>query len=244
MKDFRVFGVVALAWGCPNPANAQRVSIDAALRSSDKPYVQVIGEATVSAKPDQALIEVGVVTQGPSVSGVAAQSARQTEAVLAELRKLPGGNKQLRTTTYSVRPNFQYPKPGTAATIAGYTATNLVEIKLDDLSQVGKVIDIATQSGANSIQKLQYGLKNPRGVRAQALREAAEEARADADAIAAGLGLKVLRVLSAEQTTDEESGMYKKASVPGPPGPPPPTTMEIGTIEVTATIVLRVEIGE
>jgi len=51
------------------------------------------------------------------------------------------------------------------------------------------VIDTATQSGTNNIQKLEYKLKNSRAVRTQALREAAAEAKASVEAIAAGLGL-------------------------------------------------------
>jgi uncharacterized protein len=238
-------GMIVLVWGGPSPARGQRVSIDAALHAADKPYVQATGEATVSAKPDQALIEIGVVTQGSTAIAAAAQNAKQTDAVLADLRKLLGGSNQLKTTSYSVRPNYQYPKPGAAAAITGYIATNVVEVTLDDLAQVSKVIDSATQSGANNIQHLQYRLKNPRAVRGQALREAAEQAKANAESIASGLGLKVVRVLSAEEVTSEEGfAMAKKAPPPPPPGIAPATPVEIRMIDVGATVTLRVEIGQ
>jgi uncharacterized protein YggE len=237
--------LIALVWAWSLPAQGQRVSIDAALHAVDKPYVQATGEATVSAKPDQAVVEIGVVTQGPTAMAVAAQNARQTDAVLADLHKLLGGSNRLKTTSYSVRPNYQYPKPGAAAAITGYVANNIVEVTLDDLTQVSKVIDGATQSGANSIQKVQYRLKNSRLVRGQALREAAEEAKASAEAIAAGLGLRVVRVLSAEEAMSEESfGIAKKAPPPPPPGPAPATPVEVGLIEVSATVTLRAEIGQ
>ena len=154
-----LFAMVALAWCRPVPAQRQRVSIDAALHTSEKPYVQATGEATISARPDQAVIEIGVVSQASNASAAAAQNAKQTDAVLGELNTLLGRNRKVRTTSYSVRPNFQYPKPGASPTITGYTATNVVEVTLDDLVQVSKVIDTATQSGANVVQKLQYRLK-------------------------------------------------------------------------------------
>ena len=234
----------ALAWCGSLPAQGQRVSIDAALRSGDKPYVQVTGEATVSVKPDQALVEIGVVTQGTTAIAVAAQNAKQTDAVVVDLRKLLGGGNQLKTTSYSVRPNYQAPKPGATAIISGFTATNVVEVTLDDLTQVSKVIDSATQSGANSIQRLQYRLKNPRAARGQALREAAEDAKASAEAIASGLGLKVVRVLSAEEATSEEGGFALAKKAAPPPGPVPATPVEIGMIEISATVMLRVEVGQ
>jgi uncharacterized protein YggE len=110
---------------------------------------------------------------------------------------------------------------------------------------VSKVIDSATQSGANNIQKLQFRLKNSRVVRGQALREAAEQAKASAEAIASGLGLRVIEVLSAEEmTSDEGFGMAKKASVPPPSGTGPATPLEVGMIEVAATVTLRVVVGQ
>jgi uncharacterized protein len=238
--------MMMLSWR--GPLQAQRVSIDAALHTSDRPYIQATGEATISAKPDQALIEIDVVSQGTTGAAAAALNAKETETVLAELRRVLSGSNQIKTASYSVMPSYKYPKPGTPATISGYTAKNVVEVVLDDLALVGKVIDTAIQSGVNNVQKVDFRLKNSRAVRTQALRGAAAEARANVDAMAAGLGLRVLRVLSAEEvTSDEDSGfgMKKKA----PPLPPPSQTavttpVEPGAIEFTATVTLRVEIGQ
>jgi uncharacterized protein YggE len=240
------FALIALAGIGALPAQAQRVSIDAALHTAERPYVQATGEATVSARPDQAVIEIGVVSQGQTAAAVAAQNARQTDSVLAELAGMLGAGKKIRTTSYSVRPNYQTPKPGAATVIAGYSAANIVEVTLDDLSQVSKVIDSATRSGANVIQKLEYQLKNPSAVREQALGEAAEHAKASAEAIAAGIGLKVVRVLSAEEvTSDEDFGMHKRAMPPQPPpGSAPVTPLEVGMIEVSANVIVRVEVGQ
>jgi uncharacterized protein YggE len=238
-------GLIALAWGGALPARAQRASIDA-LRATDKTFIQATGEGTISAKPDQAVVEIGVVSQGATAAAAAAQNAKQTDGFLAELGQLLGAGRKLRTTNYSVQPNYQYPKPGATPTITGYTATNVVEVTLDDLSLVGKVVDAATQNGANVVHKLQYQLKNPAMVRAQALRQAAEQARAGTDAIAAGLGVKVVRVLSAEEVTPEARvAMYQRAMAsPAPGGAAPPTPLEVGMIEVTATVLLRVEIAQ
>ena len=221
------------------------MSIDAALHTADKPYIQVTAEASVSAKPDQAVVEIGVVSQAPTSAAAAAQNAKQTDAFLAELDPILGANKKLRTTIYSVRPNYQYPKPGATPTITSYTATNVVEVTLDDLTLVSRVVDTATQSGANVVQKLQYQLKSPTAARAQAFRQAAEQAKICAEAVASGLGLKVVRVLSAEEITPEGGiPMYKRAAEPALAGAAPPTPLEIGMIEVEVHVALRVEIEQ
>lgn len=104
--------MIVLAGVRPFPAQGQRVSVDAALHTSERSYVQATGEATVSASPDQALIEIGVISQGSTAVAASAQNAGQTSAVLDDLAKLLGGSRKLRTTSYSVRPNYQHPKPG------------------------------------------------------------------------------------------------------------------------------------
>jgi uncharacterized protein YggE len=234
-------GIVLIVLG--GALQAQRVSIDAAVRTSDKSYVQATGEATVSAKPDQAIVDIGVVTQGATAVSAAAQNAKDTDAVLADLRKILAGSQQMKTTSYSVRPNYQYPKPGTQPTITSYIATNVVEVTLTDLTQVGKVIDTAIQSGANNIQKLQFGLKNAQTARFQALREASAQAKASVEAIATGLGVHVLRVLSAEETAAEDFGMAKKAPAAPLAIAAPTTQVEAGMIEVGATVTLKVEVA-
>jgi hypothetical protein len=80
--------IVTLAWGRPLPLHGQRMAIDAALHTSDKPYIQTTGEATVSAKPDQAVIEIGVVSQASNANASSAQNAKQTDAVLNQLKTL------------------------------------------------------------------------------------------------------------------------------------------------------------
>jgi uncharacterized protein len=120
-----------------------------------------------------------------------------------------------------------------------------VAVTFNDLAQVGKVVDTVLQSGANNIQRLEFGLKNPQSARSQALREAAAQAKASVEAIAAGLGVHVLRVLSAEEfVLGDDGGMAKKT----PPAPPNSAMLAIevvaGNIEVTATVTLRVEVGQ
>src|SRR5436190_20513458 len=135
-----------------------------------RPSIRVTGDSTVTVKPDQAEISIGVVTQAPAAGTAAAQNAQKQDTVIAELRKLLGAGADIKTISYSLSPNYRYPKEGGQPTITGYTATNVVQVKTPDLTQVGKVIDLATGSGANTIQSLRFTLKDESGARAQALR--------------------------------------------------------------------------
>ena len=220
------------------------MSIDAALQPADRSYVFATGQATIAVPPDQATVEVGVITQASTASAAAAQNAKQTEAVVTELRKLIKTEDRLRTTRYSLGPSYRTPKPGEAQTITGYRGSNTVEVTLNDLSRVGTIIDAALKAGANNVQGLRFELKNPQAARSEALREATRGAKANAEAIADGLGLRITRIISAEEYLDSDVGFARKAPLPLAFAADVETPVEPGAVEVEAAITLKAEVSQ
>jgi uncharacterized protein YggE len=120
---------------CAAVLHGQHVSVDAALRTSDRSYVQAAGDMTISAKPDQALIDIGVVTLGTTAGAVAAENAKDTDAVLVDLRKILPAGANIRTIKYSLAPNYQLSKSGAPPTVKGYRATNVVEVTVNNFAR-------------------------------------------------------------------------------------------------------------
>ena len=212
----------------------------------DKPAyssIRVTGEAAVTTKPDQAQIDVGVVTEAKNAQAAATENAEKLDAVLGELRKVLGPGADIKSTSYSLTPMYHYPKEGGTPTITGYSATNVIQVKTNELTQVGKIIDTAAQSSANRIQSLQFTLKDEQAVYIQALREAVAKARAKAEAIASALGLKIVRVLSVEEGGPLSRPVYAEGMQTRAAAAPVQTPVEPGTIEVRATVTLTVEIA-
>src|SRR6185295_11303634 len=212
--------------------------------NASHPTIRVSGDSTVTVKPDEAEINIGVLTQADTAQAAATQNAQKQDVVISELKKTLGSNADIKTIGYSVSPNYRYPKEGGQPTISGYTASNIVQVKTMNLLQVGKLIDLATQSGANNIQSLRFVLKDDSIARAQALREASTKARGKAEAIAAARGLKIQRVLRVEEGGSTirpafEMGAGEGIALRAQAAPNP---IETGSIEVRATITLTVEV--
>lgn len=205
--------------------------------------IRVTGEAKVTAKPDRVQIDVGVSTHAPTSQEAAAQNARQLQTVLAALRKAAGAGAELKTVSYTLNPNYHYPKGGGEPALEGYNASNMVQVTLDDLAKIGPVIDAAGTAGANQVHSIQFTLHDQDAVRAQALREAALRARADADVLATALGLKVLRVLTVEENSPRVMPipMYRREMAAA--SATAATPVEAGTLDVTAAVTLSVEVG-
>src|SRR3981081_4842444 len=114
--------------------------------------IRVTADATVSAKPERAQINIGVLTQEKQSQNAATQNAKQIESILAALHKLLGPDADIKTINYTLSPDYQYRPMGGKASVSSYTAMNVVRITVDDLEKVGSVIETATQAGANPVE--------------------------------------------------------------------------------------------
>jgi len=220
------------------PARAQQTPL------SPVSSIRVTGDARVTAKPDRVQIDIGVTTRAAQSQDAASQNARQVDAVLAAVRKATGPAAVLKTISYSLNPTYQYHPNGEEPTITGYSAVNVVQVTLDDLGKIGTVIDSATLAGANHLQGIQFTLRDQDAVRAEALRQAATRARVEAEVLAAALGLKVVRVLSAEENSPRVVPVRAYMGAPrAAMATATATPVEAGTLDVTADVMLTVEVG-
>jgi hypothetical protein len=202
--------------------------------------ISATAEATVSAQPDLARIDVGVVTQAPSAREAASKNAQLLERVLAAVRPAAGAAAAIKTVSYALSPVHVYPREGGEPTITGYRASNTVRVEMTDLARVGPVIDAATGAGANEIQSLQFTLKDEEATRAQALRDASRSARAKAEAIASALNTRLGRLISAEESFAPVRPVFADAMLARADAAQTPVVP--GTVEVRATVRVNYEV--
>lgn len=205
--------------------------------------IQVTGQATVSETPDRVYIDIGVTTRARKSEAAASRNARQLSAVIGAVRRAAGPGALLTTAEYSISPDYNYPPHG-APVIVGYTAINVVRVRLDDLQKIGAVLDAATRQGSNTIRDIRFAVRNEQAPRAEALRRAAVSARQDAQALASALGLTVVRVLRVGEQTPAVTPrpIFMQASRFAA-APAPATRIEAGAIAVSATVSLTVEVA-
>lgn len=207
------------------------------------PQIRVTGRATMSVQPEQASVDVGVVTEAPEAKDAARLNAEKLDAVLKVIRNALGSGAKFETVTYALHPVYRHPEPRQEPVVTGYSATNVIRVKELALDKVGEVIDLATASGANSVSNITFGLRDEAAAKARALRDAAVDAKAKADALADALGVQILGILSVSEGEPDivrpmpiyraELAMAQAA---------PPTPVEAGPIEVRASVTLSVSI--
>jgi hypothetical protein len=122
----------------------------------------------------------------------------------------------------------------------GYTASNSVEVRVDDLTSLGALMDAAVQAGATGVSAVRFDLKDRAGAEREALRLAVADARARADAAAAGANTRVAGIVRIEELEVPRGPtpipMMRMAMAA--PAQAPETPMAPGQIEIDASVTL------
>lgn len=158
------------------------------------PTIVVTGRAEVARRPDLAVLSLGAVAQAETA---AEAHTRVNQAVAATLERIKGLGvppEQISTAGLTIYPVYAEQQPRREPVeprIAAYRASQTIRVELDDLNAVGPVIDAGVQSGANQFQGLSFELRNDAEAKEEALRKAAEQARAKAQSLAAALSVRL-----------------------------------------------------
>ena len=198
--------------------------------------IQASGTANINVMPDQAQLTISVISQGNTAQDTAQQNAQQTTDVIGAVQKTLGSAGTIQTIGYSLNPRYNSSNP---PVIAGYTATNSLKVVMNDVNTLpGRVIDAANQAGANNISGISFGLQDSEPTLRQALSQAAKTAMAHAGAIASGLGVKTGAVLSAQEAGSVQPAFAVLTGMVSS------TPVQTGTVSVTATVALTVQIAQ
>lgn len=174
-----------------------------ARRFGNFPSITVQGQGEVSAKPDFATVRLGAEAQADTAADAQKAVNEVLNAALEAVQELGVEEKNIRTTGLNVYPVYANQRPNTMRDddprIAGYRASNVVQVELSDLELVGKVVDAGMKAGLNRVEGIDFELRNDLPHRQEALRKASREARAKAEAIAEAMDVQLGSVLSVHE---------------------------------------------
>lgn len=159
--------------------------------------ITVSGEGEIKAAPDEAQLSAGVVTQARMASDALAANSRAMNAVFDALKRLGIPDKSIRTSDFSVSPQYQTDKHGnTTQNIIGYQVSNNVSVTVDDLGKLGSAIDALVSSGANSLGSIDFTIRDPKPLLAEARAAAVKDALARAQLYATSAGVTLGEITS------------------------------------------------
>jgi hypothetical protein len=172
-------------------------SAQTAARTPPVDVVVMSGEGVVKVQPDQAWVTLATESRSKNPKEAQSQNANAMAAVQQRLIAAGIPKDAIRTLSYDLQLESDWVNGRQVA--RGYVARNLVEVRLDEITRVGEVIDIAVSSGVNSVHRVHFDLKNREALEREALKRATADARMRAEAAAAGAGRAIERVIRIEE---------------------------------------------
>ena len=209
----------------------------------------VAAEGKINVKPDLAQFSFSVVTDGADLVKVAADNNKRLADAIAFVKKEGIDEEDIKTTQYSLNPQYEYNENSRRSFIVGYSLTQTVEVKVknleENLQKVSNVLGSLPELGVNQVSSLSFTVENPEEFMAEARKQAFEKAKVKAKAMVSAMGVGLGDVVSFY-----ESGMpipyYSKMGMGGDavgaPSAAPIMSLEPGTEELVVNINVTYEI--
>jgi uncharacterized protein YggE len=204
--------------------------------------VTVAGEASTRVEPDAAVLVLAVVTQSAQAITAQQANANKSDAVANAIKAIAGANAEIKTSDYTLQPQYDY-RDNRLPKIIGYDARNSIIVTMNDLKNVGAIIDAASRAGANSIDSVSFILRQTSPARGEALSDATRQAMNKARSIAQALGGRVSRIVEeSESSTVAEPHMNYRAELQTAESRQATTPIASGQLNIRSNVQLIVEI--
>jgi uncharacterized protein YggE len=203
--------------------------------------VSVTGTATENYPPDTAVLVLAIENTSATVSQVTQKNNAISEKVISGIKKLmkPDAGDEVKTSSYSLEPVYEYDQVSRKNKFIGYKATNQITVKTKQISNLGRFIDSAVEQGVNRVDNISFSLSDTKGFCKSLLRQATEQARSDAEVVAQSLGARIVGIKDVSASCGGEAprpiyrlGMAAEAASPAKSATP----VEAGTLTLQGTV--------
>lgn len=159
--------------------------------------ITVTGESNIKATPDLVSVYFNAQTSGNTSKEANDKNSEMVDKIIVALVKQGFERKDIQTEGFNIYEDFDWINNKQVS--KGYKATHQIKIQLttNGSSKIGEVIDAGVDAGA-MLDYINFELSKSKEnlYEAQALKEAGEDARIKAEAMAAGIGKKVGKLVS------------------------------------------------
>ena len=204
--------------------------------------ISVSGEGKVTGTPNIAVADIGLVTEKVDVASAQKENSEKINKLISEVKKLGIKDEDIQTTQYSIYPKYDYTDG--RSILSGYTVQQSVTVKIRDLTKINTVLAKVGEVGANQVSSLSFTIDDKEALRASARELALKNVQEKAVALAQALGVRLVRVVSFNESTLGDIGIMKGypayAEGLGGGGAPDIQTGSLD-IKVSANVVYEIE---
>lgn len=199
------------------------------------------GESKIEVKANKMVLSLGYDSRAKTAEEAQELNKAVSNDVIKALKSKGLSEDDIETESFYVNPEYDWNEG--KQTLKGYLASHTMKISTTKLDKAGEYIDSAMNAGANHVNGINYELTQEKQneLKAQTLKEAAENARSKAEAIASGSGSKIKKLVSVQDTSyNYQPWIYRMdyAKMAGAETAMPeiPTEVSIGKVTIQASV--------
>ena len=194
------------------------------------------GQASVSKKPDLAIVSAGVQSQAGTAVAAQTDLAGKTNKLVTRIKSLGVPDKDLSTAGYWVGPVYA----PAGETITAYRASLQLVAKWHNVDTAGKAVDAIVQEGGATNISVSFGLEDPKAAQAEARTLAIADARSRAQAMASAAGVRLGQVI---RVSDLGAAVQPPYRYDAGAAIAPTTQIPVGQMDVQVTVEVDFAIG-
>ncbi len=188
MKTLAAFTVSILAIALPAQGQAQ----DAAT-----PQITVTGEGVVSARPDMAIVNIGVTETAATARAALDKNSKSVADIIAQLKEAGIPAEDLQTSGFSIYPQYDHAsRTDNGPKLIGYQVSNSLRVEINKLDMLGNILDQAVDAGFNDGGGISFSNSNLEELMDEARQAAVKNAMAKAKLMTEAAGVEVGQILS------------------------------------------------
>ena len=214
--------------------------------ASPQRTMTISGTGNVSARPDIAYLESGVVSEGKTAANALSENTKAMNAIFDGLAKLNIEKDDIRTSQFSVSPLYTHPpaRPdGTrdAPAIRGYQVTNQVTVTVRKLDHLGDILDKLVSLGSNQLNGVRFEIDNAEPLLDQAREAAVLDALRKAKLYARASGVALGPILKISENSSYQQPVYMKAAMAMRDSAPVPVAAGTQNLSASVSLIIGIE---
>jgi hypothetical protein len=203
--------------------------------------VSVDSKITKEFMPDTVKIRFFVENSGLNINDIKQKNDKTVNAATSKIKAKLASNESIKTIAYNINNVYSYKDK--VKIFQKYEVRNGFEVKLKDTNKISDIIKIATDSGINRVDNLNFYIEDNEKICNELLKEATKTAKVRAQIVAEAAGSSLLKVKSINPycslNTPAPRVYYNKAMMAmadGASEESAPQVIESGTITTSASV--------
>lgn len=182
-------------------------SVAAVGQNGEQAVITVAGLGEVYVVPDIGYINVGVRSQGATVTEAIAVNNDMAKSIQSSLSDQGIEEKDIQTSNFNVYQQYEYDYQGNPANTY-YAVENTVYVTVRQIERMGEVLDAVARSGANTIYGVNFDVQDKTEALSTARKLAVQSAQVQAQELALAAGVELGDLISIDSSTSSTAPFY------------------------------------